>query len=211
MSWNAFLPNPIDGNLVLKGLLNGWQLSGISTFASGVPFRLRFTATSCRAGSRSQSSGLRRSWVARVRTVRSVYTCDPRTSGGANVGEKLSTSLPPHPEPAAGEIGDLIAPYDLRTPSRMNHDVTLFKNFQIRGDQKLQFRVGMFNIFNMAYASPAVVNDIDFNLETRCLRRGTGNNGVGGTGEVCDPFGGFELTPNAINNFGKVNLKRATE
>ena len=32
----------------------------------------------------------------------------------------------------------------------MNHDITLFKNFAIKGDQKLQFRVGVFNIFNMA-------------------------------------------------------------
>ena len=58
------------------------------------------------------------------------------------------------PNLAAGEIGDVISPYDLRTPARMNHDITLFKNFQISGDQKLQFRVGLFNLFNMAYASP---------------------------------------------------------
>jgi hypothetical protein len=32
----------------------------------------------------------------------------------------------------------------------MNHDLTLFKNFAVHVDQKLQFRAGFFNIFNMA-------------------------------------------------------------
>ena len=42
VSWNALLP---DGSRVLdnafgRGLLDGWQLSGISTFTSGTPIRL---------------------------------------------------------------------------------------------------------------------------------------------------------------------------
>ena len=39
------------------------------------------------------------------------------------------------------------------TPTRLNHDLTLFKNFEIQGEQKLQFRVGFFNIFNQAFAN----------------------------------------------------------
>ena len=44
LSWNAFLPDGIkeSGNPVLKGVLNGWQLSGISTVASGTPIWLGF-------------------------------------------------------------------------------------------------------------------------------------------------------------------------
>jgi hypothetical protein len=40
LSWNAFLPDGARGsldNVVLRGALNGWQLSGISTLASGIP------------------------------------------------------------------------------------------------------------------------------------------------------------------------------
>jgi len=45
LSWNALLP---DGSGVLnnafgRGLLDGWQLSGISTFTSGAPIRLSFS------------------------------------------------------------------------------------------------------------------------------------------------------------------------
>ncbi len=46
VSWNAFLPDGATGamnNAVGRGLLNGWQLSGISSMASGVPLRLSFS------------------------------------------------------------------------------------------------------------------------------------------------------------------------
>ena len=45
LSWNAFLPDGATGgmdNAFGRGLLNGWQLSGISTLASGVPIFLGF-------------------------------------------------------------------------------------------------------------------------------------------------------------------------
>jgi hypothetical protein len=210
LSWNAFLPDPIqDGNIFAKGLLNGWQLSGISTFASGVPIRLRFSGDIAANGNAVAVFGTP-SFIggAGAGPFAPVYTCDPRASGN-DVGEKLfDINCLRIPNLSAGEVGEVISPYDMRTPSRMNHDITLFKNFQISGDQKIQFRVGLFNMFNMAYASPAIANDIDLTLETRCLRRGIGNNGVGGTAEVCDPYGGFEFTQNTINNFGKINLKR---
>jgi hypothetical protein len=113
--------------------------------------------------------------------------------------------------PAFGEIGDLVPPYDLRQPTRFNHDLTLFKNFAIRGDQKLQFRVGFFNIFNQAFATTAVNgSDLNFTLDTRCrVRVNNVPNGAGGfQNDVCDPTGGFDFTPQTIDNFGKINLKR---
>src|SRR5207248_3836054 len=45
LSWNAFLPDAAKGgmnNPIGRGVLNGWQLSGISTLASGVPIYLGF-------------------------------------------------------------------------------------------------------------------------------------------------------------------------
>ena len=45
VSWNAFLPDGAQGsmdNAFGRGLLNGWQVSGISSMASGVPVRLSF-------------------------------------------------------------------------------------------------------------------------------------------------------------------------
>ena len=94
-----------------------------------------------------------------------VYTCDPRV-GGTKVGEKLF-DINCIGFPAFGEVGEVLPPYDLRTPTRSNHDITLFKNFAIHGDQKIQFRMGVFNIFNRAFATTAVTrSDLDLTLET---------------------------------------------
>jgi hypothetical protein len=56
--------------------------------------------------------------------------------------------------PKFGENGPLVPPYDIRTPTRMNHDWTVFKNFSTIRDQKLQMRVGFFKLFNQAFATP---------------------------------------------------------
>jgi hypothetical protein len=214
-SWNAFLPDGARGalnNAFGRGLLNGWQLSGISSMASGIPYRLTFSGDAAGNGiavgyfgtadvvgpSNSAGNGLS-----------PVYTCDPMLDG-SKPGEKL-LDINCVGFPAFGEQGDLIPPYNLRQPTRQNHDLTLFKNFEIRGDQKIQFRVGFFNLFNQAFATTAVNGtDINLTLDTRCrVTVPSLPNGAGGTAtNVCDPTGGFEYTPQTISNFGKINLKR---
>jgi hypothetical protein len=112
--------------------------------------------------------------------------------------------------PEFGSNGDLVPPYNIRQPTRFNHDLTLFKNFEIRGDQKLQFRVGFFNLFNQAFASTSVdANDINLALDTTCrVRVNNLPNGAGGFTNACDPTQGFDFTPQTKENFGKINLKR---
>src|SRR4051812_45296266 len=90
----------------------------------------------------------------------------------------------------------------------MNHDLTLFKNFQVHGEQKFQFRVGFFNLFNQAFANTIIANDIDLRLDTRCNEGALGPDGTGKMQKVCDPTQGFSYTPPTVANFGKVNLKR---
>jgi hypothetical protein len=216
MSWNAFLPDPVSesGPAIGKGILNGWQLSGISTFASGIPIWLSFSGPAGTNGAETQYYGtpdiiVLTSPGGSGEGIAPVYTCDPSLDG-RKVGEKL-LDINCIGFPAIGEVGDVLPPYNIRTPGRMNHDITLFKNFAIRGDQKLQFRVGVFNLFNMAAASTAVDrNDINFNLETTCNVTVNGvPNGAGGTSDnVCDPRGGYSFTQNAINNFGRINVRR---
>ena len=80
-------------------------------------------------------------------------------------------------------------PYNIRTPTRFNHDLTLFKNFEITGDQKLQFRVGFFNLFNQAFATTNVGNDINLTLDTVCnvVARTACRTARGHSDNVCDP------------------------
>jgi len=214
VSWNAFLPDGAKGgmnNPVGRGLLNGWQLSGISSMASGVPFRLSFSGAAA-AGSISAAyfgtADVVGPSLSGGNGLAPVYTCDPRL-GGTDVGEKI-LDLNCISVPGFGENGELVPPYNIRTPTRYNHDVTLFKNFDIRGEQKIQFRVGFFNIFNQAFANPFIGNDINVTLDTVC---NVTRNGIpDGTGavqdNVCDPTQGFRYTPQTIANFGNINIKR---
>jgi carboxypeptidase family protein/TonB-dependent receptor-like protein len=213
VSWNAFLPNGARGamdNAFGRGLLNGWQISGISSMASGVPVRLSFTGAAA-AGNISAAYFGTADVVgpsnSRGNGLAPVYTCDPRLSG-TDVGEKV-LDVSCIAVPAFGENGDLVPPYNIRTPTRFNHDLTLFKNFDIQGEQKIQFRLGLFNIFNQAFANPFVGNDINLTLDTVCnvVRSGVPD-GTGNVQDACDPTQGFSYTPQTISNFGKINLKR---
>ena len=215
VSWNAMLPDGARGkmdNSIGRGLLNGWQLSGISSLASGIPYRLGFAGA---AGTASVSAAYFGTAdvvgpaLSAGNGLAPVYTCDP-TLGGKDVGEKI-LNLDCIKVPAFGENGDLVPPYNLRQPTRSNHDLTLFKNFGIRGEQKIQFRVGFFNLFNQAFATTAVDgNDLNLLLDTTCNRLVDGlSDGAGGiVNGVCDPTGGFSYTPQTVQNFGKINLKR---
>ncbi|MEP6917149.1 MAG: hypothetical protein ABJC89_15970, partial [Acidobacteriota bacterium] len=214
VSWNAFLPDGGKGamnNPIGRGLLNGWQLSGISSMASGIPYQLSFSGDAANRGISAAYFG-----TADVvgpsngagNGLAPVYTCNP-TLSGSGVGEKvLDVNCLAVPE--FGKNGDLVAPYNLRQPTRFNHDLTLFKNFSIKGDQKVQFRVGFFNLFNQAFASTGVdSSDINLLLDTTCrVKVDNVPDGAGGFQTVCDPTKGFDFTPQTKANFGKINLKR---
>ena len=216
ISWNAFIPDGARGamdNWFGRGLLNGWQLSGITSLASGVPYRLSFSgaagSNSCGRGvlrhSRRRRSGAQLAAMASRPSTRAI----PR-SAARTWARRSSTSTASGCRRSA-RTAQLTPPYNLRQPLRSNHDLTLFKNFTIRGEQKIQFRVGFFNLFNQSFATTAVDgNDINLVLDTTCrVTRDGVPNGLGGTSDgVCDPTGGFDFTPQTISNFGKINLKR---
>src|SRR6185503_12133246 len=191
--------------------------SGVSTYSSGQPIRLGFGN-----GDINQDS-MARAWFGThdhanfdatggdqgPGDITPVYTCDPRISG-SSVGERI-LDLSCIGIPAFGQTGPFIAPYDLRTPARNFHDVTVFKDFKLGGDRRLQFRVGAFNVFNQAYPVYRVngLNDFDLTLATQCNRRVSGvSNSNGGTAEVCDPTAGFTFTDTTKANFGKIITKR---
>ncbi len=214
VSWNAFLPDGAKGgmnNPIGRGMLNGWQVSGISSMASGVPYRLSFAGDAA-------SSAISAAYFGTADVVgpsnsggnglAPVYTCDP-TLSGTKVNQKV-LDLNCISVPEFGKNGDLVPPYNLRQPMRFNHDLTLFKNFAIKGDQKVQFRVGFFNLFNQAFATTSVDgNDINLVLNTTCrVRVNNVPDGAGGTQNVCDPTKGFDYTQQTKDNFGKINLKR---
>jgi hypothetical protein len=214
LSYNWYLPELARGgfrNWFTKGLLNGWQMSGITTFESGRPIRLRFTgaitsAATLRAyfgtNAFTQSSG-------NAGGIAPILLNNPQT-GQAGVGDRY-LDLSAVAIPGFGQTGPYQPPFYIRSPRRSNFDVTFFKNFNISESKRFQFRTGLFNVFNQAFANPSL-GDINLTLETECIAqapagipRGLAQDGSDvTTAPICDPTQGFRFTEATRRNFGQV-------
>ena len=215
-SYNYSLPKLARGsweNTFTRGVLNGWQMSGITTFQTGTPIRLRFSGDLSSAGQavawfgsdafnvQGQSAG----------AVTPIWAANPSTGEGTAVGNKLfnlnNLKIPTFPN-----TGPAQPPFTIRAPSRSNFDVSFFKNFNFSESKKFQFRAGFFNIFNQAYPTQISPtgglgsSDIYLTLGTVCkVKRDNVPNGNGGTvNGICDPLGGFDYDQTTKDNFGKI-------
>jgi hypothetical protein len=211
VSWTAFLPDSKSDNAVAKGALNGWKLSGISSLASGIPITPVFSgaaASSATAAAYFGTPDVVGPSVTSGNALAPVYTCDPRT-GNTGVGESI-LNINCFGFPAFGQNGSNVPKYNIRTPMRTNTDLTVFKDISTFSDQKLQVRFGFFNLFNQSFANTNVANDINLTLDTTCnvivhnVPTGNGSNVT----DACDVTKGFSFTPQTLQNYGKINIKR---
>jgi hypothetical protein len=215
LSYNYTLPKVARGsfdNKLTRGVFNGWQISGITTFQTGTPIRLRFSGAinDARAGLAWFGTDAFNILGQSIGAVAPVYVNNP-LAGGSKVGDQYfnlnALAIPKFPN-----NGPAQPPFYLRAPSRSNFDVSFFKNFNFSESKKFQFRAGFFNIFNQAYPSQITTaggfgqSDIYLTLNTVCVANGTVTvpNGAGGTTSVCDPTKGFELDQATKDNFGKI-------
>jgi hypothetical protein len=165
-SWN--LPKLIHGNKILGGAVNGWQLSGYTTYQSGavlqpnmggnmnaqfpgglttpligapdLPNNALLLPNGLYANSMNPSTWFGSS---SYNLILPVVTCDPRQRA-------KGTYFNPNcfgPPQAAGQQGTLNMPY-MRNPAYFDSDLALYKNFNITERQKLQFRISATNWLN---------------------------------------------------------------
>ena len=233
LSYNYNIPNLSPSkNAFAKGVLNGWQLSGITTYSSGTPLRLRFSGDITSSGLAIASFGTNAfpNDGNGAGSIAPIYSANP-VVGGKKAGESVF-NLANIKIPAFGQTGSLVPPFYFRTPRTSNWDVSFFKNFKISEKKTLQFRTGFFNVFNQAFPKRVDTgnnnnSDIYLTLETKCTRtpviaklvlpngtvrdnyRDTVPNGSGGTADsVCDPTKPFDYTDATKANFGKITTKR---
>jgi hypothetical protein len=122
---------------LLRGALNGWQVSGITSFVSGQPLGVGYSTTTAIdiTGTPSQAA-------------RIFVTGNPvLPKGERTFSRSFRTDV--FRLPAVGTIGNA-AKTLLRGPGINNWDIAVFKNFALeeQGRARLQFRWELYNVFN---------------------------------------------------------------
>jgi hypothetical protein len=146
------LPRLPGNNFVMRSIVNGWQLSGITSFVSGQPLGVSFTTTTA-----VDTTGTPDLTARPVVTGNAILSKDQRT-----FERYFDTSV--FALPTVGTVGT--APKNIfRGPGVNNWDASLAKTFRIIERIHLLVRVEAYNAFNHTQFS-AVNTSAQFNPAT---------------------------------------------
>jgi hypothetical protein len=139
------LPSPVHGNALAGGVVNGWELSGITQWQSGAPIQPNTGGALNVVWPTGMSQA---SWLGTNSYPNSglypVVTCDPRNGVASGAYFNPSCFAPPS---TVGQQGTLIWPY-IKGPAYFNSDLSLYKNFNFKEHQQIQFRLQTYNFMN---------------------------------------------------------------
>jgi Carboxypeptidase regulatory-like domain len=167
--WN--LPKFVHGNRILGGAVNGWQLSGYTTYQSGAPIQpniggnLNLTMSNLTVplagapdlpdNSIPLPNGLRSNqvnagtWYGTDQTgggyeqnILPQVTCDPRKHASGQYFNPNCFSIP-----AYGQLGTRVWPY-VHLPAYFQSDLGVYKSFKITESKRIEFRVQATNFLN---------------------------------------------------------------
>ncbi len=119
----------LGDNPVANTILNGWQVSGVTRFWSGLPFSVTSNGNPGTLGGGPRANYLGGKIIIKDFANRQWF--DPLVFG----------------RPKDGELGNTGRNF-LRGPGFTNFDLSLFKDFNFTERIKLQYRAEFFNIFN---------------------------------------------------------------
>ncbi len=158
------LPDPgkkyFGDSRIAGGILDDWQLSGVTHYASGAPARVGVAGIRCVTDPAETNAatlalcanytGDNRTWFG-TNAIRltPIVLSNPRNS--VNFTGVGGTWLNPNTLtlPKPGEFGTFEQP-TFRSPGFNNWDLTLFKRFRLAEKRELEFRWAAFDIFNRA-------------------------------------------------------------
>ena len=153
-TWDVPNGSRMWDNLITRGLLDGWQVSGDTAVVSGdwagatTSTTDNFDFTGGDAGTRPRISG---------DVLCSGDSCDP-TPG--NPGSYFNLSAFSRLT-GRGDYGNAPRSF-FRLPKIVNSNISFFKNFAISGTKRIQFRWEMYNVFNQVNWS-AINTNAQFN------------------------------------------------
>ena len=152
-------------NAATRGLFHNWSLSGISTFATGHPAAITFTTTDNFdfTGGGQRCGDQDGAWPDVVG--------DPRLpSGERTIDRWFNTSAFARPA-GRGSVGNSCDNDMITMPGFHNHDLSIFKNFPLKGNHKLQFRWEIYNLFDQLS-----FNDVDTSAQFNAAGQQTDTN-----------------------------------
>jgi hypothetical protein len=146
---------------LLRGLVNGWQLSGVTSILSGAQggFTYAYTAvpTGTLSGNGSIGGGPNRPRV----------VCDPTLPRSERTFDRQfrteCVAAPDDPLNFGTARGD-----EFHGPGYMNWDISVFKNIAMNRGQRLQLRVELYNAFDTDQWTTVNTQAV-FNYNTRAL------------------------------------------
>ncbi len=194
-----------SGNRWAKGVLDNWQLSGITHYSSGAPLRVAIHSVNCVPQDVCNQIGnftgtLPIVWYGSPDvTFSPLILSNPQKGAGFNrVGDHWvnpeSFTLPP-----INQYGTFEQP-NFRAPGSNNWDVTLFKKFPLGERRKLEFRLATFDAFNRSQlADPQLSADMNWVLPSGATSFAQGHADLLNGGPTCTgscPFGRIETKHN---------------
>jgi hypothetical protein len=191
----------VHNNKVAEGVVNGWQISGITSVQSGVNLTGNSNGGNFNATGNISGLTVQNAYSSSISTysingtdqieVMPFLTCDPRKNLGPHQFLNGSCfAIPTVP----GKNGPTVLP-EFFGPWFWTSDLSLFKNFQMGERKKFQFRFSAYNFMNhpLWSFSGTGVGSSDLNLNF-------GSNGTGGQTQTNTGPTGFGVTPIKIGN-----------
>ncbi|HXE04976.1 MAG TPA: hypothetical protein VN579_03245, partial [Bryobacteraceae bacterium] len=165
VAYVAQLGSPMHSNFLAKGVINGWKISGITQFQSGIPLQdATGNSNFGLSGTMLPGDVLPNGYVVKPGdnfglnstaitgspdvSVQPVLTCDPRKNLAK--GQYINGAC--FAAPTVGHNGSFVFPY-IKGPAFINNDLSLFKSFQISESKKLEFRASAYNFLNHPLAT----------------------------------------------------------
>ena len=139
-TWDVPNGSAMWNNWLTRGLLDGWQLSGDTAWVSG-DWSGATTSTTDNFDFTGGDGGVRPDITGE--TVCSSGNCDPTPGGtGSYFNVSAFSRLS-----GRGDIGNAPVTF-FRLPKIVLSNMSIFKNFEIGGGKKIQFRWEAYNVFN---------------------------------------------------------------
>jgi hypothetical protein len=158
IGYSVRLPDVKAGGL-MQAVFGGWQVSGVTTFVSGASLTAQDPNLNTQ-GTTAKGTTINGPNISGSADVGAfpVIVCDPNE--GVPSGYFLNPAC--YGAPSPGQNGNYVSP-TIRGPWYQNHNLSLFKNFSLGGEHKLQFRMEAYNFLN----HPLTLLDLNNNVAAR--------------------------------------------